>query len=74
MPPGTPPEPAAMPSNRKQLNVRLDGETDERIARLLVSVSAAYGIAVSQSDLVRLGMIELERKFPPAPEQKKGKK
>ena len=65
-----------MPSDRKQLNIRMDAETEERVARLLASVSAAIGLKVSQSDLFRLGMIELEKKFPPVAEEpkKKGKK
>jgi hypothetical protein len=63
-----------MPSNRKQLNVRADEETEKRVERLLPLVSKALGLQVSRSDLFRLGMIELERKFggetaaPPAPE------
>lgn len=63
-----------MPSDRKQLNIRLDPETEERVSRLLVSVSASIGLKVTQSDLFRLGMIELEKKFPPAADPKKGKK
>jgi hypothetical protein len=62
-----------MPSNRKQLNVRADEETEKRVERLLPLVSKALGLQVSRSDLFRLGMIELERKFgseaaaPPEP-------
>jgi hypothetical protein len=55
-----------MPSKRKQLNVRADEETERRIKRLLPAVSAALGLAVTMSDLFRLGMIELERKYVPA--------
>jgi hypothetical protein len=51
---------------RKQLNIRVDDETEARVRRLLSSVRAALGLPVSQSDLFRLGMIELEKKFPPA--------
>jgi hypothetical protein len=47
------------------LNVRADDETEERIARLLPVVSAALGLKVTMSDLFRLGMIELERKYAP---------
>ena len=72
MPPGTLPE-SAVGSTRKQLNIRMDAETEERVARLLLSVAAAYGIPVSQSDLFRLGMIELEKKFPPPEPAKKPK-
>jgi hypothetical protein len=69
-----------MPSNRKQMNVRLDDETEERIGRLLPVVSASVGLKLSQSDLVRLALIELERRhadaLPPIPEaaKRRGKK
>jgi hypothetical protein len=65
-----------MPSDRKQFNIRLDPETVARVSRLLVRVSADFGIEVSQSDLFRLGMIELEKKYPndPEPLPKKGGK
>jgi hypothetical protein len=68
-----------MPSKRKQLNVRADDETEQRVVRLLPLVSKALGVQVSRSDLFRLGMIELERKFggeaaaPPAPKPAAGK-
>jgi hypothetical protein len=68
-----------MPSNRKQLNVRADEETEKRVERLLLLVSKALGLRVSRSDLFRLGMIELERKFggeeaaPSVPELSAGK-
>ena len=68
-----------MPSKRKQLNVRADEETEQRVERLLPLVSKTLGVQVSRSDLFRLGMIELERKFggeavtPPAPEPAAGK-
>lgn len=63
-----------MPSDRKQLNIRLDAETEDRVERLLLAVSASLGLKVSQSDLFRLGMIELEKKFPTEPAAKKGAK
>jgi len=63
-----------MPSDRKQLNIRLDAETEERMERLLLAVSASLGLKVSQSDLFRLGMIELEKKYPTEPMKKGGKK
>jgi hypothetical protein len=54
-------------------------ETEKRVKRLLPLVSKALGLQVSRSDLFRLGMIELERKFggeagaaPPAPEPATG--
>ena len=51
-----------MPSNRKQINIRIDTETEERLERLLPIVSASLGLTVSKADLVRLGLIELEKK------------
>lgn len=56
-----------MPSDRKQINVRVDAETEELIPRLLRSVSAGVGLPVNQSDLFRLGLHELAKKYPPAP-------
>lgn len=56
-----------MPSDRKQVNVRVDEATAELMARLIPAVSAAIGLAVSQSDLFRLGLLELEKKFAPPP-------
>jgi hypothetical protein len=53
-----------MPSQRKQVNVRVDDETEERLARVQASASAALGLKLSVSDLFRLGLIELERKYP----------
>ncbi len=52
-----------MPSVRKQFNARLDPETADRIARLIPVISVAIGLPVSQSDLLRLGMIELEKVY-----------
>lgn len=56
-----------MPSDRKQLNVRVDDETEDLVEQLLPAVTAALGVKVSQSDLFRLGMKELAAKYlPPA--------
>ena len=52
-----------MPSDRKQVNVRVDGETEDLMQRLIPAVSAAIGLPISQSDLFRLGLLELERKY-----------
>ena len=65
-----------MPSKRRQFNVRPDDETWEIIDRVKPLVEASIGISVSQSDLLRLGMLALEEKHchaePSKP--KKGKK
>ena len=52
-----------MPSARRQLNVRLEPETEELLEKLLPVVSARLGLKVSQSDLVRLGLLELQAKY-----------
>jgi hypothetical protein len=51
-----------VPSKRKQINVRVDPETEQRIQRLLPIIKETTGLEITVSDLVRLGMIELERK------------
>ena len=76
-----------MPSDRKQINVRADSETEELMNRLIPVVSAAIGLKVNQSDLFRLGLVALKKQYlpdgdenPPAapviekPAAKKGKK
>ncbi len=57
-----------MPSDRKQINVRVDGATEVLMRRLIVSVSAGIGLVVNQSDLFRLGLHELAKKYPPPAE------
>jgi hypothetical protein len=52
-----------MPSKRKQINVRADAETEARIKRLLPRVREALGLEVTVSDLFRMGMMELERRY-----------
>jgi hypothetical protein len=52
-----------MPSDRKQFNVRADPETEDRIRRLLPLIRGALGLEVTVSDLFRMGMVELERKY-----------
>jgi hypothetical protein len=52
-----------VPSQRKQFNVRADRETEDRVKRLLSAVKQGIGLEVNISDLFRLGMIELERKY-----------
>ena len=52
-----------MPSDRKQINVRADDETIALVAELLPVVSAVLGLSVNQSDLFRLGLNELKKKY-----------
>jgi hypothetical protein len=55
-----------MPSERKQVNFRVDGETEELFAALIDSASAALGLRLSQADVFRLALNELAKKYPPA--------
>lgn len=64
-----------MPSNRKQLNIRLSDETEARLEGLMVSMHAALGIEVSKADVVQAALVELEKRYPPSTETpKKGKR
>jgi hypothetical protein len=68
-------EGVAVPSGRKQLNIRLDPATEARLPRVREAASAALGIPLSVADVFRLALIELEKKYPPlgSPEpQKRG--
>ena len=60
-----------MPSKRRQINVRADAETEARIQRLLPIVKESLGLDVTVSDLFRLGMIELEKRFGKPQKRKK---
>lgn len=61
-----------MPSDRKQLNVRVDPDVEDLVEQLIPAVTAALGVKVSQSDLFRLGMKELAAKYlPPAGDRKR---
>ena len=66
-----------MPSKLPQLNVRLDPDTEETVKRLIPAITSALGLKVSQSDLFRLGVQELRKKYladePEVKPQKKGK-
>jgi hypothetical protein len=59
-----------MPSRRKQLSIQVDDETAERFERLVSIVSADLGLPLTEADLVRLGLIELEKKHPRQDEPK----
>lgn len=52
-----------MPSDRKQINVRVDDEAAELMSRLIPVMSEAIGLPISQSDLFRLGLVELKKKY-----------
>jgi hypothetical protein len=54
-------------SRRKQINVRADDETLDRLAALVARVGARLRLDLSQADVVRLALIELEKAYPPQP-------
>jgi Arc/MetJ-type ribon-helix-helix transcriptional regulator len=63
-----------MPSERRQLNVRLSEENEARLDRLVRTMRARLGIAVSKSDAIQAGLVELEKRYPaeaPEPEADK---
>jgi hypothetical protein len=55
-----------MPSTRKQLNVRISHESQNRLNALVERMRAALGIEVSQADVVQAALVELEKRYPPA--------
>lgn len=63
-----------MATERKQINVRVDGATEELIEKLKPAVGAAIGIDVTVTDLVRLGMAELAKRYLPPDVEKAGAK
>ena len=52
-----------MPSERRQLNVRLDPDASARFDRLFPAVSAELGTDLSQAQLVALALKALEREY-----------
>jgi Arc/MetJ-type ribon-helix-helix transcriptional regulator len=54
-----------MPSARRQINVRLSEESENRLKGLVARMRAALGIEVSQSDVIQAGLVELEKRYPP---------
>jgi hypothetical protein len=59
---------------RKQLNVRLDEESADRLDRLIPVVSKVVGLNLSQSDIIRLALLALEEKHAAKDTKKGGKK
>ncbi len=55
-----------MPSQRPQINVRVSEDTVQRFVALVDRMRAATGIDnLSQADVIRLAILELEKKYPP---------
>jgi Arc/MetJ-type ribon-helix-helix transcriptional regulator len=63
-----------MATKNKQLNVRMDEETEARLERLVKTGSAVVGLALSQSDVIRLALQALEEKYTAAEAKKAAKK
>jgi predicted DNA-binding protein len=63
-----------MPSKRKQLNIRLSVETEARLAGLVERMSETTGLDVSQAGVIQAALIELEKRYPPRREAKRGGK
>lgn len=53
-----------MPSQRRQINVRLSEESEQRLKRLTQRMRVTLGIDVSQSDVIQAGLVELEKRYP----------
>ena len=53
-----------MPSQRRQINVRLSEESEARLKRLVERMRAVLGIEVSQSDVIQAGLVQLEKRYP----------
>jgi hypothetical protein len=62
-----------VPSQRKQINVRLSDEGHARLAALVERMRAALGIEVTKSDVIQAGLAELEKRYPPPPRGRKPK-
>ena len=62
-----------MPSDRRQLNVRLDPATSELWDAVLPRVQAALGVELSQAQVVALAVRALAEKYPEDRKPKKGK-
>jgi hypothetical protein len=62
-----------VPSERRQLNVRLDPATAEAWDAVLPRVQAAVGLELSQAQVVALAVKALAEKYPPTEETKKGR-
>jgi hypothetical protein len=52
-----------MPSDRKQINVRVEPDTELLIERLIPAVRSRLGLPISQSDLIRLALQSLAREY-----------
>jgi hypothetical protein len=56
-----------MPSQRRQINIRLTEESEARLQALMRRMRAVLGFDLSQSDVIQAGLAELEKRYPPGP-------
>lgn len=62
-----------MPSDRKQINVRLDSEMEELLPLLVEAVRSKMRLTkVSASDVIRLGLLKVKDEFLPDHKPRKG--
>jgi hypothetical protein len=61
-----------MPSGRKQVNVRVDDESEKLMASLLPAIRDATGIPVTVSDLFRMGLHALKERYLSGKKRRKG--
>ncbi len=52
-----------MPSKKKQINIRADDDTLRLLAAVIAAASADTGLSLSQSDVVRMAIHELAKKY-----------
>lgn len=53
-----------MPSNRKQLNVRLAPDAEGWMDEIQAAMVAELGFEVSQADVIRAALAELRKRYP----------
>lgn len=64
-----------MPERKPQFSCQMDEETQLRIRELKERIAASLGLVkLSDPALLRLAMLELEKKYPAAEKPKGGKK
>jgi hypothetical protein len=59
-----------MPSKRRQFNARFKAEDWDRLEKLQERLRRILKLDLSQYDVVRLGLIELEKRYPPEDEER----
>jgi hypothetical protein len=52
-----------MPSKRKQINIRVDAEMEAMLPAIRAAIAATTGLAATNSDLFRMGVHELVKRY-----------